>query len=58
MGDEDSLNAAEYFEFLEFVIDFHGKTFSNVADLLGDNGDTNRRISRHVGLLFVGCQRH
>lgn len=36
MGDEDSLNAAEHFEFLEFVLDVYGKKFSNVAALVGD----------------------
>lgn len=58
MGNEDSQNADDHFEFLEFVLGVFGKSFSNVAVLIGDNCNTNRAFSRRVGPIFVGCHSH
>lgn len=58
MGDEDSQNAYEHFEFLEFVLGVYDKSFKNVAALIGDNCNTNRAFSRRVGPVFVGCHSH
>lgn len=58
MGDEDSLDATEHYRFVEEVLKIFGKSWDNVAALVGDNCSTNRCFTRRVGPLFVGCYSH
>ncbi|RQM21052.1 hypothetical protein B5M09_013373 [Aphanomyces astaci] len=58
MNDEDSLRAAAFLEFFDFVLDVYGKRRRNVVALIGDNCATNRAFYRLAGIPMVGCASH
>lgn len=58
MENEDSLNANEHYEFLEWVLALFEKSMDNVVAVIGDNCSTNRAMSRRIGPTFVGCHSH
>lgn len=57
-GEEDSQNAMEHFEFVQLVLSVSGKSWENVAALVGDNCSTNKALARRVEALFVSCFSH
>lgn len=58
MGDETTLTADEHFEFLSYILDMYGKTWSNVVCLIGDNASTNKALSNKAKIPFIGCGSH
>ncbi|RHZ39796.1 hypothetical protein DYB31_005002 [Aphanomyces astaci] len=58
MNDEDSLSAAAFLDFFDFVLDVYGKQRRNVVALIGDNCATNRAFTRLAGIPMVGCASH
>ena len=55
---DDSHNAATHQVAIETVLGFFGKTISNVAFLIGDNCNVNRKLDRLIGVPLVGCASH
>ena len=58
MGDEDSLDASQHYEYVKYVLEVHGKKFENVVAIVGDNTATNKSFARRVGPFFQGCYSH
>lgn len=58
MEKEDSLDATDHYEFIEYVLEVHVKLFENVVAIVGDKTSTNKAFARRVGSSFVGCHRH
>lgn len=58
MGDEDSLDASEHYDYVEYVLGVHGKKFNNVVAIICDNTSTNKAFVRRVGSFFLGCHSH
>ncbi|RHY49566.1 hypothetical protein DYB30_011046 [Aphanomyces astaci] len=54
INDEDSLSAAAFLEFFDFVLDVYGKQVA----LIGDNCASNRVFTRLAGIPMVGCASH
>lgn len=55
MGNEDSLNAAEHFEFIRFELAVFGKSISNVVAPVDDKCNINKASARRIGPNFIGC---
>lgn len=58
MGNEESLDANENFQFLVLLLSLFGKSMTNVVAVIRDNCSTNRCRSRRIGPIFVGCHSH
>jgi hypothetical protein len=58
MGEEDSLDAMQHIQHLEYLLRFYGKWWENVSALIGDNCATNIRIASLAKCYFVGCSSH
>ncbi|RQM29283.1 hypothetical protein B5M09_013613 [Aphanomyces astaci] len=58
MNDEDSLSAAAFLDFFDFVLDVYGKQRRNVVALIGNNCATNRAFTRLAGIPMVCCASH
>ena len=58
MGEEESLGAQEHFEFATFVLELYGKTWTNVASLIGDNCPSNKAFANKARKPLVGCASH
>lgn len=58
IGDECSLNADDHIDFLKYILELYGKTWSNVIALVGDNVSVNKSISNKTGKPLIGCASH
>lgn len=58
MDNEDSLNAKERYEFLEWVHSVFENSMNNVVAVIRDKFLTNRAMSRCIVSKFVGCRSH
>ena len=58
MGDEDSLNANEHYEFTSYILSLYEKDWSNVVCLVGDNCPTNKAFATKANARFIGCASH
>lgn len=58
MGEQDSQNTEEHFDFVQYVLHMLCRSRENFAALLGDCCSTNRAHERRVGWLFVECFSH
>lgn len=57
-GDESSLNADEYIEYMVFALDAFKTKWTTVFCSIGDNRTTNKAIESKLGLPLVGCAIH
>lgn len=53
--EEDFLDAAGLFDYVEYVPNIHGKSFSNVVAIVGDNTATNKAFARLDGHFLPGA---
>jgi hypothetical protein len=58
MEEEESLNANAHVKFLEYVLQLYGKSWNNVAALIGDNCTTNLSFAGKANTYFIGCASH
>ena len=58
MENEASQDAAEHYNYMEYVLEVHGKSYDNVVAIVGDNTSTNKAFARRRGPVFVGCHSH
>lgn len=58
MGDESSLNSAEHYGFMTFVLTTFGKTWENVICIIGDNCSTNKAVANLAEKPLIGCSSH
>lgn len=49
MGGKVSLEAAEYFDYVKYVLEIYSKSFSSVVAIVGDNTATNKSFARRFG---------
>jgi hypothetical protein len=58
MEEEESLNANAHVKFFEYVLQLYGKSWNNVAALIGDNCTTDLSFAGKANTYFIGCASH
>lgn len=54
MEHEDTVNATEHYEILQFVLGIFNKTMDHVVTVIGDSCNMNRAMPRRIGPIFTG----
>ncbi len=58
MGEGDELTAEMHHTFVSDVLHSYGKSWSNVAALVGDNCSTNKLFAKKADCKLIGCASH
>ena len=58
MGDESRLDADEHIDFLTYILNLYGKSWTNVTCLIGDNVSVNCSVANKTGISYIGCASH
>ncbi|KAH9135418.1 hypothetical protein LEN26_006419 [Aphanomyces euteiches] len=58
MNDKTRMTSDAHLEFMVFVLELYGKSWSNVVALIGDNCSTNIALARKAAVSFIGCASH
>lgn len=56
--DEGSMAASEHIRFLDLILDQYGLAVADMIAIVCDNMETNRAISRCIGVPMIGCAAH